>query len=955
MESGDLAGELTVAGSEKKPSGKVAEPAAESIARTGVAGQNSGAARGITLERFFTRPGVDPMTQVEWDQRSAVISGEDGRVVFEQRDVEVPRGWSQTAANVVVSKYFRGPLGSPRRETSVRQLIGRVADTITGWGERDGYFASVEARDTFHAELSALLVTQRAAFNSPVWFNVGIEPKPQCSACFILKVDDNMDSILNWYRNEGIIFKGGSGAGVNLSAVRSCRETLSAGGTASGPRSFRQAADAAAGVIKSGGKTRRAAKMVVLNASHPDIADFIRCKQEEEKKAWALIDAGYDGSLDGPAYGSVFFQNANNSVRATDEFMRAVAEDGEWRTHYVTDGQVADTYRARDLMRMMAEAVWACGDPGMQFDTTINAWHTCPNSGRINASNPCSEYMHLDNSACNLSSLNLLKFIDDRGEFDVRAFRHAVDVMITAQDIIVDNSSYPTEEIGRNAHDFRELGLGYANLGALLMALGMPYDSDQGRSYAGAITALMTGEAYLQSARIAEATGPFAGYAMNREPMLRVIERHRHEAHRLDPSLVPLDLLRAARESWDEALKLGSAAGFRNSQATVLAPTGTIAFMMDCDTTGVEPDIALVKYKKLVGGGMLKIVNGTVPRALKRIGYDSKEIQDIVEYLDEHETIEGAPLLSTAHLAVFDCAFKPRAGSRTIHYQGHLKMMGAVQPFISGAISKTINMPAEATADEITEAYMTAWKLGLKAVAIYRDGSKRTQPLNTAKAGPGAVTAAGALAAAAALQAGGDEFRPMRRKLADERKSITHKFDIAGHEGYITVGMYEDGAPGEIFVMMSKQGSTISGLMDSFATAISYALQYGVPLRFLVDKFAHMRFEPSGFTKNPQIPYAKSIVDYLFRWLASKFLDEEARHDIGVVAPAADSGQSIAGLPDNREPAPVPRGIAVAVSAARQPFVNQADAPPCPDCGSIMVRNGTCYKCMNCGATSGCS
>jgi ribonucleoside-diphosphate reductase alpha chain len=907
---------------------------------------------GIGLERYFTQAGVDPFSQVEWETRSALIAGEDGHVVFEQRDVEVPRGWSQTAANVVVSKYFRGPLGSPQRERSVRQLISRVVDTITGWGERQHYFAADAERDTFKAELTHLLVNQMASFNSPVWFNVGVEPKPQCSACFILKSNDNMEAILSWYRNEGMIFKGGSGSGVNLSSLRSCREKLSSGGTASGPLSFMKAADASAGVIKSGGKTRRAAKMVVLDADHPDIKEFITCKQDEEKKAWALIDAGYDASLDGPAYGSVFFQNANNSVRVTDEFMHAVVNDATWQTHFVKDHEVAGEFPARKLMRMIAEAAWACGDPGMQFDTTINLWHTCPASGRINASNPCSEYMHLDNSACNLASLNLLRFLDEQGNFDADAFRHAVDVMITAQEITVDNSSYPTDEIAQNAHAYRELGLGYANLGATLMALGMPYDSDQGRSYAAAVTALMTGEAYLQSARIAAAMGPYDGYAANREPMLKVIERHRGYAHKLEPALVPLDLLSGARDAWDEALKLGQAAGFRNSQATVIAPTGTIAFMMDCDTTGIEPDIALIKYKKLVGGGMLKIVNQTVPRALKRIGYDSKEIQEIVEYLDEHETIEGAPGLADAHLAVFDCAFKPRSGSRTIQYPGHIKMMGAVQPFISGAISKTVNMPADVNVDEVTEAYLTAWKLGLKAVAIYRDGSKRTQPLNTGKTAEKAVTEIAAAAAAV------DNW-PRRRKLADERKSITHKFDIAGHEGYITVGMYEDGTPGEIFVSMSKQGSTISGLMDSFATAISYALQYGVPLKFLVDKFAHMRFEPSGFTKNPQIPYAKSIVDYLFRWLASKFLDEQAKHEIGVIgassSPLPDRGEStgkVATLPHTGHVGDISDGKD---SSLRQAFINQADAPPCPDCGCIMVRNGTCYKCMNCGATSGCS
>jgi len=918
---------------------------------------------GIALDRFFTRPGVDPMSQVEWELRSAVISGEDGCVVFEQRDVEVPRQWSQTATNVVVSKYFRGPLGSPKRETSVRQLIARVVDTVASWGEKQRYFISEAEQNTFKAELAWLLVNQMASFNSPVYFNVGIEPKPQCSACFILRVEDNMDSILGWYRNEGMIFKGGSGSGVNLSALRSCREKLSAGGTASGPLSFMKAADASAGVIKSGGKTRRAAKMVVLNVDHPDIEQFIKCKQEEEKKAWALIAAGYDSSLDGPAYGSVFFQNANNSVRVTDEFMEAVVNDGGWNTRFITDGTAANKYRARELLQMIADATWACGDPGMQFDTTINSWHTCPNSGRINASNPCSEYMHLDNSACNLASLNLLKFLDERGEFDVKAFRHSVDVMLTAQDILVDNSSYPTDEIGQTAHAFRQLGLGYANLGAMLMALGMSYDSDQGRSYAAAVTALMTGEAYLQSARIAQRMGAFEGYALNREPMLKVIERHRSCVRELDSAYVPLELLHGARDAWDEALRLGQTCGYRNSQATVIAPTGTIAFMMDCDTTGIEPDIALVKYKKLVGGGMLKIVNQTVPRALRRLGYDSREIQEMVEYLDEHETIEGAPQLADAHLAVFDCAFKPRAGSRTIHYLGHLKMMGAVQPFISGAISKTINMPVEVTVDELAEAYVTAWKLGVKAVAIYRDGSKRTQPLNTQKSNsPEREAAVAPHSSPTSSGAPIDDFRPRRHKLADERRSITHKFDIAGHEGYITVGMYEDGTPGEIFVSMSKQGSTISGLMDSFATAISYALQYGVPLQFLVDKFAHMRFEPSGFTKNPQIPFAKSIVDYLFRWLASKFLDEHAKLEVGVIA--ADNHDS-SSHGDSGGSRIKEAGTRVAMLGAdlgdgkdmnlRQAFINQADAPPCPDCGCIMVRNGTCYKCMNCGATSGCS
>ena len=932
--------------------------------RTAAPAANEG--RGLAIQRFFTRPGIDPMSEVPWELRSAAIAGEDGRLVFEQTNVEVPATWSQTATNVVVSKYFRGaiptpgagagqqpapPPGTLRRETSVRQLVSRVTDAITGWGMAQGYFRATEDREAFHAELTHLLLNQKASFNSPVYFNVGIEAQPQCSACFILKVDDSMQSILDWYRNEGMIFKGGSGSGVNLSQLRSCREKLTSGGTASGPLSFMKAADASAGVIKSGGKTRRAAKMVVLNVDHPDVVDFIKCKQDEEKKAWALIDAGYDSSLDGPAYGSVFFQNANNSVRVTDEFMQAVQNDGEWRTRYVKSGEAADTYRARDLIRMMAEAAHACGDPGMQFDTTVNQWHTCPAAGRINASNPCSEYMHLDNSACNLASLNLLKFVDDRGEFEVKAFRHAVDLMITAQDIVIDNSSYPTDEITKNAKAYRELGLGYANLGALLMALGMPYDSEQGREYAAAVTALMTGEAYRQSARIAQAMGPFSGYGPEREAMLGVIEHHRSYAYKLESAYVPLEMLHGGREAWDEALAVGQSAGYRNSQATVIAPTGTIAFMMDCDTTGIEPDIALIKYKKLVGGGVLKIINSTVPRALKRLGYDSREVQEIVEYLDEQETIEGAPHLNDEHLAVFDCAFKPRVGSRTIHYLGHLKMMGAVQPFISGAISKTINMPSEATIDEVAEAYLTAWKLGLKAVAIYRDGSKRIQPLNTGKRKDKPATDA-----SEAMAAIGDAVssRPVRRKLPDERRSLTHKFDIAGHEGYITVGMYEDGKPGEIFVNMSKQGSTISGLMDSFATAISYALQYHVPLQFLVDKFAHMRFEPSGFTKNPQIPYAKSIVDYLFRWMASKFLDENAKREVGVMLDslAEPNGAESVAARGRIETASFGDGKD---GSMRQAFLNQADAPPCPDCGCIMVRNGACYKCMNCGTTSGCS
>jgi len=924
----------------------------------------AGKKKGISVKRYFTRLGVMPFSEVEWEKRSAVISGEKGEVVFEQHDVEIPKSWTQLATNVVVSKYFRGPLGTPQREHSVRQLISRVVDTITEWGRKDGYFASIEDAQVFADELTHLLVTQKLAFNSPVWFNVGVESHPQCSACFILSVEDKMDSILDWYRKEGVIFKGGSGSGVNLSKLRSSKERLAGGGTASGPVSFMRAADASAGVIKSGGKTRRAAKMVVLNVDHPDIVEFIQCKAEEERKAWTLIDAGYDASIDGAAYSSIFFQNANNSVRVTDDFMQSIVEDRPWSTHFITNEKgVCETFQARHLLNKTAEATWQCGDPGMQFDTTINAWHTCPNTGRINASNPCSEYMHLDDSACNLASLNLMKFLREDGGFDTGAFKHAVDISITAQDIIVDNSSYPTAEITANARAFRELGLGYANLGALLMSLGLPYDSEPGRQYAAAITALMTGEAYLQSARLAEQQGPFSGYATNRAPMLAVIDKHRAHTHKLDPSLVPLDLLSEARKVWDEALTFGRKVGYRNSQATVLAPTGTIAFMMDCDTTGVEPDIALVKYKRLVGGGLLKIVNNTVPRALKRLGYDSKDVQAIVEYIDEHETIEGAPMLRDEDVPVFDCAFKPTRGSRSIHYLGHLRMMGAVQPFISGAISKTINMPTDAKVEDIAEAYMEAWRLGLKAVAIYRDGCKRVQPLATgekkAEITQSTVTV---------------EPAPRRRHLPMDRQAICHKFEIAGHEGYIHVGFYEDGTAGEIFIKMAKEGSTISGLMDTIATLTSLSLQYGVPLEALVSKFGHVRFEPSGFTKNPDIPYAKSLTDYIFRFLGSRFLSTEQEQEAGLVegknqkeTQPGDGDCMPRLLTTGASPTPmlVPTAHASPSSVERDAplhglqngatWQSQADAPSCADCGAIMIRNGSCYKCLNCGATSGCS
>jgi len=881
----------------------------------------------LPLSRFFTRPGVDPFDEVEWERRTARIEGPDGQPVFEQPDVEFPAFWSQNATNVVASKYFRGPLGTPQRERSVRQLIGRVVETITAWGLKDGYFSSREEAETFKEELKHLLLHQYAAFNSPVWFNVGLEERPQCSACFILSIEDSMDSILEWYRTEGKIFKGGSGAGINLSPLRSSRERLSSGGVASGPVSFMRGADAIAGTIKSGGKTRRAAKMVVLNVDHPDIEEFIWCKAKEERKAYALGEAGFDMSLNGEGWISIQYQNANNSVRVTDEFMRAALEDREWQTRYVLTGEVCQTYRARELLRQMAQAAWECADPGIQYDTTINEWHTCPNSGRINASNPCSEYMHLDDSACNLASLNLLKFLREDDTFDIEAFKHAVAVMITAQEIIVDNSSYPTERIARNAHDYRQLGLGYTNLGALLMSLGLPYDSDEGRAYAAAVTALMTGHAYAVSARIAARMGPFAGYERNREPMLRVIARHREHAYRI-PELAPRELLAAARAAWDEALRLGEEHGYRNAQATVIAPTGTISFMMDCDTTGIEPDIALVKYKALVGGGLMRIVNRTVPRALRRLGYTPQQIEEILAYIDAQGTIEGAPHLREEHLPVFDCALGAPGGRRSIHWMGHIKMMGAVQPFISGAISKTVNLPEDATVEDVERAFIEGWRHSLKALSIYRDGSKRVQVLSTRKE---------------EAQEKREEVRPVRRRLPDTRRSLTHKFSIEGHEGYITVGLYEDGSPGEIFITMAKEGSTLSGTMDAFATAISLALQYGVPLRDLVYKFSHMRFEPSGRTENPEIPVAQSIVDYIFRWLASQFLSDEEKEELGVLSPAVREKLSREG----------PKQLALAIEVRRNGEASD-DAPPCYNCGWIMVRRGACYCCDNCGATTGC-
>jgi ribonucleoside-diphosphate reductase alpha chain len=896
--------------------------------------------RGLEFRRYFTKEGISPYDVMEWEFRTAAITGESGEVIFEQKNVEVPKSWSMTATNIVASKYFHGTLGTPERETSVRQLIGRVATTITRRGREGGYFASDRDAGTFQDELIHLLANQAMAFNSPVWFNCGIEEKPQCSACFINSVEDTMTSILDLAKTEGMLFKWGSGTGSNLSPIRSSKEKLSGGGIASGPVSFMRGFDAFAGVIKSGGKTRRAAKMVILNADHPDIVEFINCKANEEKKAWVLLEHGYGGGVDGEAYSSIFFQNANHSVRVTDEFMEAVLNDGDWTTRAITNGQPVDRYRARDLMRQIAESAYICGDPGMQYDTTINRWHTSRNTAPIMASNPCSEYMFLDDSACNLASLNLIKFLDRDGRFDIESFRKAVDITITAQEIIVGFASYPTKKIEINSHDYRPLGLGYANLGALLMAQAIPYDSDQGRDYAAAITALMTGEAYLQSARIAAEMGPCAGFEINRKPFVEVMRMHRDAVKTINRNNIAGEMYDAAWQVWSDAVDRGELNGYRNSQASVLAPTGTIGFMMDCDTTGIEPDLALVKYKKLVGGGTIKIVNNTVPLALRKLGYDDPQVKAIVEHVNQKGTIEGAPGLEDEHLPVFDCAFKPSNGARSIHYLGHLKMMGAVQPFISGAISKTVNLPTEVTSEEIEQAYIQGWKLGLKAVAVYRDGSKRTQPLSTSSAdkkisgdSPASV-----------------ENRPVRRHLPPERHSITHKFSVAGHEGYLTIGMYEDGTPGEIFIVMAKEGSTLSGVMDSFATTCSMALQYGVPLKVLVDKFSHTRFEPSGFTSNPQVPYAKSIMDYIFRYLASKFLPAEEARLLGVQVDEPPLTNLTVHKPpqEARETPHPPRKSALA-------DIEDRDAPVCFECGSLMVRNGACYKCLNCGSTSGCS
>ncbi|MBZ5698840.1 MAG: vitamin B12-dependent ribonucleotide reductase [Acidobacteriia bacterium] len=911
---------------------------------------------GLEFQRRFTDGRTSPFEAVEWERRVAQIANEKGKTIFRQENVEVPKGWSQTATNIVASKYFHGKLNTPEREGSVRQLISRVVNTIVGWGEQGGYFANTSSRDAFRDDLTHLLVEQKMAFNSPVWFNVGVQPQPQCSACFINSVQDDMESIMNLVKIEGMLFKWGSGTGTNFSSLRGSRETLSGGGVASGPVSFMKGFDAFAGVIKSGGKTRRAAKMVILNVDHPDIVEFIGCKMKEEHKAQVLIEQGYNPAIDGEAYSSVFFQNANHSVRVTDEFMQAVEDDRDWWTRNVNDGNPFEKHSARELLHRMADSAWHCGDPGMQYDTTVNRWHTCKNTARINASNPCSEYMFLDDSACNLASLNLMKYVNSSGAFDVEAFRHAVDITITAQEILVDKASYPTPKIADNSHKFRPLGLGYANLGALLMSMALPYDSDGGRDMAGAVTALMCGEAYAQSARIAERLGPFPGYDANREPMLDVIRMHRNSLRPIRSENVQPSLLGAAQTAWDTALALGEKFGYKNAQVTVLAPTGTIGFMMDCDTTGIEPDLALVKYKKLVGGGVIKIVNNTVPQALMHLGYSPEETSQIVSYIDRTGKIEGAPGFKPEHLPVFDCSLAT-AGGRSIAWRGHLKMMAAAQPFLSGAISKTINMPEESTVEDIMQTYIESWKLGLKSVAIYRDNSKGSQPLSAAgdkkdTAQQGQMAAAKAAETVSPVAEQRELFPGVRRrKLPSERQSVTHKFSIGGHEGYITVGLYEDGkTPGEIFIKMAKEGSTLSGFMDGFALSVSMALQYGVPLKALVDKFINTRFEPAGYTGHPAIPYARSVLDYIGRWLGGRFISSDYLTHNG------DAALSVATL---ERPAAAPAAVATtdddlrSKNAGPRPIFD--GAPTCSECGMLMTPNGGCYKCENCGGTSGCS
>jgi ribonucleoside-diphosphate reductase alpha chain len=892
----------------------------------------------LAVRRYFTIAGRDPFDEVEWETRTAFIPGKE-KPVFEQKGVEFPKFWSQTATNIVAQKYFRGRMSSPERERSVREMIGRIVSTVGTWGRRGGYFAVEDEAQTFEDELKAILVNQLAAFNSPVWFNVGFEEKPQCSACFILSIEDSMESILDWIRREGIIFRGGSGSGVNLSRLRSSKEQLSKGGYASGPVSFMRGADASAGTIKSGGKTRRAAKMVVLDVDHPDVDEFIWCKAREEEKARVLEAAGYDMSLDSPDWGSIQYQNANNSVRVSDAFMQAVETDGDWNLIARTDGSVVETVKARKLLHDIAEAAWRCADPGVQYDTTINSWHTLPNTGRINASNPCSEYMSIDDSACNLASLNLMKFRREDGELDVEAFEHACDVLFLAQEILVGNSSYPTPEIERNAKAYRQLGLGYANLGALLMARGLPYDSDEGRAYAAAITALMTGRAYRKSAEIAGRMGPFAGYRPNAAAMIGVIAKHRAAVGNIASSeTVPSDLLSAARRAWDEALDLGEVHGYRNAQATVLAPTGTISFMMDCDTTGVEPDFSLVKSKKLVGGGEITIVNKTVPLGLEKLGYAPAEVDEVVAFIDERNTVVGAPFVKAEHYPVFDCAI----GDRSVHYTGHVRMMGAIQPFISGAISKTVNMPEAVTIDDVAGVYVDAWKLGVKAIAIYRDNCKVAQPLSgKGEKGQATLAPVGAAAAVAA---------PRRRRLPDDRTEIGRKFRVGEYEGYIHVGVFDDGTPGDIFVDIAKEGTTLAGLMNSFMISVSLGLQYGVPLEVYVSKFAHMRFEPSGATNDPDIRAAKSIVDYVFRWMGKKFLTVDQQEEIGILSPEVRARMAAA----YASGAPEPPALEHPTPGQTALFNTHEDAIECSRCGGRMVRAGTCYTCRDCGTSTGC-
>ncbi len=935
---------------------------------------------GVNITRYFTKEGVHPYDEITWEKRTASIKNEKGEAIFEQHDIETPSTWSQTATNIVAQKYFRGKIGTDERETSMKQLMDRVAKTVATWGRKDGYFASENDAQIFEDELTHIIINQKAAFNSPVWFNVGVSDHPQCSACFINSVDDDMRSIMHLAVTESMLFKGGSGTGSNLSKLRSSHEFLGgSNGKSSGPISFMKGFDAFAGIVKSGGKTRRAAKMVILDIDHPDIIEFIECKVKEEKKAWALIEAGYDGSITGEAYNSIFFQNANNSVRVTDNFMQAVEQDKDWNTVARTTGENIDTHKAKTLFRMMAQSAWECGDPGIQYDTTINTWHTSKNSGRINASNPCSEYMFLDDSACNLASLNLMKYrkeVNGVMEFDVESFKAAATIIITAMEILVGNSSYPTPAIEQNSHDYRPLGIGFANLGALLMSRGVAYDSDEGRNMAGSIMALLSGQTYYQSSRIAEKVGPFAGYKRNEEPMLEVIGMHRDASYEIPAEGVPADLLYEARKSWDMALDSGKKFGYRNSQISVLAPTGTIAFLMDCDTTGVEPDIALVKYKWLVSGGLMKIVNGTVPEALTRLGYSKEQSEAIIEHIDTQDTIEGAPHIKEEHLPVFDCAFKAKNGVRSIQYMGHLRMMAAVQPFISGAISKTVNLPHEATVEDIEDVYMAGWKMGLKAIAVYRDGSKRVQALTTSTEKDSKKAHNSEEEVESDIQEAQQEITtakvtaqttaPRRRRLPDERRSLTHRFNVGSHKGYITVGLYNDGAPGEIFITMSKEGSVISGLMDAFATSVSMALQYGVPLPVLVNKFSHMRFEPSGFTNNEHIRMAKSLVDYIFRWLGMKFLSAKDQNKIGLNldTDVQEVAQETVAIVETQKPLfedavegaqEIKQKVAEGTNVLTMTFDNTSDAPVCDTCGSIMVRNAACYKCLNCGNTSGCS